>query len=103
MRRIDSDGSPRKASNALRTAAACSGTTLPSFVQPNDGQAEAGIPSARRRSFDLSWRSDFRRVSNRAMRARNRSEEHTSELQSRGHLVCRLLLEKKKDTVTGRL
>src|SRR5690625_5406903 len=27
-----------------------------------------------------------------------RSEEHTSELQSRGHLVCRLLLEKKKIT-----
>src|SRR5439155_23251933 len=26
---------------------------------------------------------------------RDRSEEHTSELQSRGHLVCRLLLEKK--------
>src|SRR3989442_2484643 len=28
--------------------------------------------------------------------ARGRSEEHTSELQSRPHLVCRLLLEKKK-------
>src|SRR5690625_2708763 len=27
-----------------------------------------------------------------------RSEEHTSELQSRGHLVCRLLLEKKNET-----
>src|SRR5690625_4123421 len=27
---------------------------------------------------------------------KERSEEHTSELQSRGHLVCRLLLEKKK-------
>src|SRR5690625_5811255 len=27
-----------------------------------------------------------------------RSEEHTSELQSRGHLVCRLLLDKKKQT-----
>src|SRR5207253_11450898 len=27
--------------------------------------------------------------------AKMRSEEHTSELQSRGHLVCRLLLEKK--------
>src|SRR5690625_5381145 len=27
---------------------------------------------------------------------RQRSEEHTSELQSRGHLVCRLLLEKKR-------
>src|SRR5437870_10738030 len=33
-----------------------------------------------------------------AMRATPRSEEHTSELQSRGHLVCRLLLEKKKKT-----
>src|SRR5207253_6883959 len=30
---------------------------------------------------------------------RSRSEEHTSELQSRGHLVCRLLLEKKKKTI----
>src|SRR5690625_7533430 len=29
-----------------------------------------------------------------------RSEEHTSELQSRGHLVCRLLLEKKKHLIT---
>src|SRR5690625_6852698 len=28
-----------------------------------------------------------------------RSEEHTSELQSRGHLVCRLLLEKKKNSI----
>src|SRR5690554_7334275 len=30
-----------------------------------------------------------------------RSEEHTSELQSRPHLVCRLLLEKKKIVVAG--
>src|SRR5687768_17951390 len=30
------------------------------------------------------------------LRVRTRSEEHTSELQSRLHLVCRLLLEKKK-------
>src|SRR5437870_9054383 len=30
----------------------------------------------------------------------SRSEEHTSELQSRGHLVCRLLLEKKKKSYT---
>src|SRR5690625_5326147 len=33
---------------------------------------------------------------NMGIRACLRSEEHTSELQSRGHLVCRLLLEKKK-------
>src|SRR5690625_4469523 len=32
-----------------------------------------------------------------------RSEEHTSELQSRGHLVCRLLLEKKKSTRRSKL
>src|SRR5690625_666398 len=31
-----------------------------------------------------------------------RSEEHTSELQSRGHLVCRLLLEKKSNAKTHR-
>src|SRR2546422_1136141 len=32
-------------------------------------------------------------------RPETRSEEHTSELQSRLHLVCRLLLEKKKNTI----
>src|SRR5690625_5576850 len=32
--------------------------------------------------------------------ATSRSEEHTSELQSRGQLVCRLLLEKKKGALT---
>src|SRR5437870_11652507 len=39
-------------------------------------------------------RGNRRRVASRCEPAR--SEEHTSELQSRGHLVCRLLLEKKK-------
>src|SRR3712207_8345034 len=33
----------------------------------------------------------------------SRSEEHTSELQSRQYLVCRLLLEKKKNSKTSRL
>src|SRR6266508_2951333 len=43
-------------------------------------------------------RSPSRGPSNRRTRSscRRRSEEHTSELQSRGDLVCRLLLEKKK-------
>src|SRR5690625_6795093 len=40
---------------------------------------------------------DFMDVSSYGSGTRSRSEEHTSELQSRGHLVCRLLLEKKKD------
>src|SRR2546421_8198143 len=35
---------------------------------------------------------------NRPQRHASRSEEHTSELQSRSDLVCRLLLEKKKKT-----
>src|SRR3712207_9018288 len=33
------------------------------------------------------------------LRSNNRSEEHTSELQSRQYLVCRLLLEKKKNEI----
>src|SRR5690625_7122224 len=36
----------------------------------------------------LSWMNELKG-------SQGRSEEHTSELQSRGHLVCRLLLEKK--------
>src|SRR5687768_17894746 len=35
------------------------------------------------------------------VRVVDRSEEHTSELQSRLHLVCRLLLEKKKTLIPG--
>src|SRR5207249_10907555 len=41
-------------------------------------------------------RLDLRGGPGRERRARRRSEEHTSELQSRFDLVCRLLLEKKK-------
>src|SRR2546429_6509242 len=39
----------------------------------------------------------------RGQRRAHRSEEHTSELQSRLHLVCRLLLEKKKTIESYRL
>src|SRR2546422_6527061 len=38
----------------------------------------------------------------RALPETTRSEEHTSELQSRLHLVCRLLLEKKKKSARSR-
>src|SRR5687768_17965877 len=48
---------------------------------------------------------DRRRVDHcfecRARVDRARSEEHTSELQSRLHLVCRLLLEKKKKNISS--
>src|SRR5947209_12775961 len=39
------------------------------------------------------------RILNRKVAGARRSEEHTSELQSRQYLVCRLLLEKKKNTI----
>src|SRR5690348_17532214 len=44
-----------------------------------------------------SSRRRRRRRASRCPRASPRSEEHTSELQSPVHLVCRLLLEKKKN------
>src|SRR5687768_17659894 len=47
-----------------------------------------------------SWSFHEKRKS-RTVRRISRSEEHTSELQSRLHLVCRLLLEKKKKTKTS--
>src|SRR5437870_11258334 len=43
-------------------------------------------------------RSSPRSRSDSARSRSARSEEHTSELQSRGHLLCRLLLEKKNST-----
>src|SRR5256885_5137592 len=42
-------------------------------------------------------------LARRFPQARDRSEEHTSELQSPCNLVCRLLLEKKKGVRTSRL
>src|SRR5687768_17839778 len=56
--------------------------------QPNDATR------SRRRSS--RWPSPRRILPPRTIAPRKRSEEHTSELQSRLHLVCRLLLEKKK-------
>src|SRR3712207_7799251 len=44
---------------------------------------------------EVGWGSHSGKASRRR-RASGRSEEHTSELQSRQYLVCRLLLEKKK-------
>src|SRR3989442_4303908 len=59
------------------------------------------------RSHDLRQRRDVRRDTEvllgatRRVAEAGRSEEHTSELQSRPHLVCRLLLEKKKTQHAG--
>src|SRR5207253_7818095 len=57
----------------------------------------AGEDSAKISPSNNFLHSLFSQVSvylNETNHAKRRSEEHTSELQSRGHLVCRLLLEK---------
>src|SRR2546425_8563863 len=57
-------------------------------------------PNCARRRWHASgesWRSDSPQGEPWARWMRKRSEEHTSELQSLAYLVCRLLLEKKKD------
>src|SRR2546429_6075522 len=57
----------------------------------------AAIAASPRRTTNFTKPSSITvgRASRRIVRATNRSEEHTSELQSRLHLVCRLLLDKK--------
>src|SRR2546422_4633335 len=62
---------------------------LPIYHRPPASRRSLGHPAARsRRRPRLPCHPGGRRII--------RSEEHTSELQSRLHLVCRLLLEKKK-------
>src|SRR5207244_13453712 len=51
-------------------------------------------------SGDVSTRARMTPIPCPARRSASRSEEHTSELQSPDHLVCRLLLEKKKKHTT---
>src|SRR3712207_8085750 len=52
--------------------------------------------SRRSKRPSCAWRAHWTWLRDRGRRGR--SEEHTSELQSRQYLVCRLLLEKKKKT-----
>src|SRR2546422_8528385 len=59
----------------------------------------AQVPA--RRAAPALERVDGRYEHRRSAPGAARSEEHTSELQSRLHLVCRLLLEKKKKYKTG--
>src|SRR5688572_31747112 len=60
----------------------------PQMVLDGEGIAEAG----REALFDIGPRGRIVALDREA----DRSEEHTSELQSQSNLVCRLLLEKKK-------
>src|SRR5205809_4125828 len=71
-------------------------TTLFRSAIVGDGLASQRQPvPPRSSSFRLGWLQFDRHLIDLG-----RSEEHTSELQSRLHLVCRLLLEKKNKTTT---
>src|SRR5207253_3485536 len=91
-------------------------TALPNAIKPVAGSNDPDIRSRPLQVFAkvLKYRGRFRRKRGKVIYGlvhtrcqacggdvvaedSPRSEEHTSELQSRGHLVCRLLLEKKKD------
>src|SRR5262245_63228195 len=77
-----------------------------SYQQASVNDGRRGRAINRRSRFELPGeifppeQLAFRRVvtGQNAGDAKRRSEEHTSELQSLRHLVCRLLLEKKKST-----
>src|SRR5207253_11007003 len=76
------------------------------FVARNDFRktfrilaSELNVPDRRvvGQVYTLDYLTQIRRLTREVrMQDRLRSEEHTSELQSRGHLVCRLLLEEKE-------
>src|SRR5690606_41486693 len=79
----------------------------PAMTEPQRPARKAGLRKMTQRRLENIARfyierfattsAHLRRVlARRAERARRRSEEHTSELQSRENLVCRRLLEKRK-------
>src|SRR3712207_8527415 len=61
--------------------------------------ADAGEAALVARQDRCRRTSAWGRVAHQEPRCRVRSEEHTSELQSRQYFVCRFLVEKKKDSV----
>src|SRR5207253_9534544 len=71
---------------------------LPSFPTRRSSDLPfSGRSPAPSRSRSRCWSCSHGSASWRSSSIAPRSEEHTSELQSRGHLVCRLLLEKKNN------
>src|SRR3712207_7244117 len=67
------------------------------FVRKPSGPISLDIEKVRAQLLDA-----LRAATQANFRGVDRSEEHTSELQSRQYLVCRLLLEKKKNTAITR-
>src|SRR3712207_8634298 len=73
----------------FRSCCSSTASTTPTRPQPPSRRGARGSPTT-------PWSSSTTTATRRTRECR--SEEHTSELQSRQYLVCRLLLEKKKHT-----
>src|SRR5690625_6816890 len=68
----------------------CVGVVIYDLAKQIAGMAHIMLPNSK-----LTKQKNFNKYKYADTAVDIRSEEHTSELQSRGHLVCRLLLEKK--------
>src|SRR5690625_4448226 len=82
----------------LLPAEAALGACTPGLHDPRSGRISRAdnVPALTDVDLAAELSALFGQPVSVANDADTRSEEHTSELQSRGHLVCRLLLEKKK-------
>src|SRR2546427_8865070 len=102
---------PTKATSGVTATSCTRCSASASFIPPANGQiswfsARTAPPSTR--ALSLCWpdnASEARQPGSGAydqapLSPNDRSEEHTSELQSQSNLVCRLLLEKKKKKET---
>src|SRR5438309_7450859 len=94
MAPLSSSGLTADAEAGAPTRSAGAWGKLPLSFEANVGQAEGGVDFLARGSGYTLFLKSAEAVL--ALRQAARSEEHTSELQSQFHLVCRLLLEKKK-------
>src|SRR2546427_9442734 len=74
-----------------------SGAVARGSAAPSGGGLHRG-PVAHAAVTSVTPRRTASRALTQALESSRRSEEHTSELQSQSNLVCRLLLEKKKQT-----
>src|SRR5688572_31803831 len=84
----------------FRSSTACSTGTPTATGRWNREPTEARTDLGLYRSTEASVSTTASAPAASAQRSTVRSEEHTSELQSQSNLVCRLLLEKKKNKIT---
>src|SRR2546427_3413864 len=90
--------------SALLKAASCTASSTPNALGRGLGALGPRTPSTGLKGTSDCWAAQRKklrqpdRMSAMPRGLRPRSEEHTSELQSQSNLVCRLLLEKKKNS-----